>query len=219
MPFTPMFSRAAVAGLTLTLTAPAFADYTLRCGSVDERHNTCRLAQPGYVTIERKISGASCNQGRSWDYDRREIWVDHGCEAEFRVDTHDSSSGSDASKVAAAVAAVAILGALAANKDHVDDAKYRDDGYYGPRHTSYVPGWMVGTFRGYNPQYGADIEMRITSDGRMIANTRGQTLNGWINDEQLHVGGSVFSIDQTRDGFVTAQKGDRFNEVRYRRVY
>jgi len=29
----------------------------------------------------------------------------------------------------------------------------------------------------------------------------------------------VFSIDQTRDGFVTAQKGDRFNEVRYRRLY
>ncbi len=141
------------------------------------------------------------------------------CEAEFRVETHSGSGSSDANKVAAAVAAVAILGALAANKDHVDDSKYRDDGYYGPRHTSYVPSWMVGTFRGYNPQYGAEIEMRITSDGRMTANTRGQTLNGWINDEQLHVGGSVFSIDQTRDGFVTAQKGDRFNEVRYRRVY
>ena len=142
--FSPMVSRAAVAGLAITLAAPSFADYTLRCGSV--------------------------------------------------------------------------LGALAANKDHVDDTKYRDDNYYGPRHTSYVPGWMVGTFRGYNPQYGADIEMRITSDGRTTAETRGQTLRGWINDHQLHVGRSVFSIDQTRVGFVTAQKGDRFNEVRYRRV-
>lgn len=217
-PFRPMFSRAAVAGLAMTLAAPTFADYTLRCGSVDGRHSTCRLSQPGYVTIERKISGARCDQGRSWDYDRREIWVDHGCEADFRVDTHEGSSGSDAGKVAGVVVAAAILGALAANKDHVDDTKYRDDNYYGPRHTSYVPGWMVGTFRGYNPQYGADIEMRVTSDGRMTAETRGQTLRGWINDQQLHVGGSVFSIDQTRDGFITAQKGDRFNEVRYRRV-
>jgi hypothetical protein len=218
-PFAPMLSRATVAGLALTLTAPVFADYTVRCGSIDGRHNTCRLSQPGYVTIERKISGASCNQGRSWDYDRREIWVDHGCEADFRVETHNGSSSSDSAKVAAAVATIAILGALAANKDHIDDSKYRDDSYYGPRHTSYVPNWMVGTFRGYNPQYGAEIEMRITSDGRMSANTRGQTLNGWINDHQLHVCGAVFSIDQTRDGFVTAQKGDRFNEVRYRRLY
>jgi hypothetical protein len=61
--------------------------------------------------------------------------------------------------------------------------------------------------------------MSATSDGGMTANTRGQTLNGWINDPQLHVGGAVFGIDQTRDGFVTAQKGDRCNEVRYRRVY
>jgi hypothetical protein len=53
-----MLSRAAVAGLAMTLAAPTFADYTSRCGSIDGRRNTCRLSQPGYVTIERKISGA-----------------------------------------------------------------------------------------------------------------------------------------------------------------
>jgi hypothetical protein len=52
----------------------------------------------------------------------------------------------------------------------------------------------------------------------MTANTRGPTRNGWINDQQLYVGGAMYSIDQTRDGVVTAQKGDRFNEVRYRRL-
>ena len=40
-----------------------------------------------------------------------------------------------------------------------------------------------------------------------------------LDHQLLHVGGSVFSIDPSRDGFVTAQKGDRFNEGRYRRVY
>jgi hypothetical protein len=64
------------------------------------------------VTIERKISGARCDQGRSWDFDRREIWVDRGCEGDFRVKTHgESSDGKNAAKVAGAVAAVAILGA------------------------------------------------------------------------------------------------------------
>lgn len=216
-----MASRAIVTGIALCLTTAVYADYTLRCGRVGGHHNTCRLSQPGYVTLERRISGASCDQGRSWDYDRREIWVDRGCEADFRVETHgESSSGNrDAAKVAGAVAAVAILGALVANKDHVDDGRYRDQNYYGSRHTSYVPGWMVGTFRGYNSQFGADVEMRIDSDGRMTAQTRGETLRGWINGGELHVGGAVFSIDQTREGFVTAQRGDRFNEVRYRRVY
>ncbi len=77
---------------------------------------------------------------------------------------------------------------------------------------------MVGTFRGYNPQYGAEITMTIRSDGRMEATSNGRPIDGYINDEQLHVGSVIFDIDQTREGFVTSQKGDRHNEVRYRRV-
>jgi hypothetical protein len=224
--------QAAVLVLTLAVAPLAHADYTLTCGSVGGRHNTCRLTVPGYVSIVRQISGAKCDQGRSWDYDRREIWVDNGCEAEFRVETSStygrsdyvqhgsSSSGSsnDAAAAAAVIAGAAILGALASNKDHQDDYKYRDPNYYGPRHTSYVPGWMVGTFRGYNPLYGAEVTMTIRPDGRMTASSNGQPINGYINDEQLHVGNVIFDIDQTREGFVTSQKGDRHNEVRYRRI-
>ena len=36
-----------------------------------------------------------------------------------------------------------------------------DDTYQGARHTSYVPGWMIGEFEGYNPTFNADIRMRI----------------------------------------------------------
>ena len=71
---------------------------------------------------------------------------------------------------------------------------------------------------GYNPNFNADIRMRIDGDGRMSAQTRGQTLNGWVNGGQLNVGSSVFDISQSRDGFVTTEVGDRQNEVRYRRV-
>ncbi len=76
----------------------------------------------------------------------------------------------------------------------------------------------MGEFEGYNPIYGADIRMRIDSDGRMSAQARGQNLSGWVNGGQLNVGSSVFDINQSRDGFVTTEVGDRQNEVRYRRV-
>ncbi|REM13342.1 hypothetical protein DSI28_02120, partial [Mycobacterium tuberculosis] len=68
-----------------------------------------------------------------------------------------------------------------AHNANKDDARYEDDSYQGARHASYVPGWMIGEFEGYNPNFNADIRMRIDSDGRMSAQTRGQTLNGWIN--------------------------------------
>jgi len=229
-----MFALAVLAPST------ASADYTVRCASDDHRHRTCRLSEPGYVTVERQVSGAKCVQGRTWDFDRREIWVDGGCEADFRVETHgwsrsgsysnsytysgsSGSSGSSGKSNAAAVAvgavaAVAILGALVNNSNHQDDYKYRDENYYGPRHTSYVPGWMVGTFRGYNPMYGADVQMTVQPDGRVTADANGQVVNGYINSEELHVGPYIFNIDKTYEGFVTSQKGDRHNEVRYRKV-
>jgi len=201
----------------------ARADDFVTCESRDNRYQSCSLPRAGYVTLDRKLSGADCRQGRSWDYDRREVWVDDGCRASFRVhggsdrdDRHDDDNH-DAKVAAGVLIGAAILGALAhnANKDY---ARYEDDSYQGARHTSYVPGWMIGEFEGYNPNFNADIRMRIDSDGRMSAQTRGQTLNGWINGGQLNVGSSVFDISQSRDGFVTTEVGDRQNEVRYRRV-
>lgn len=211
--------RTAALTLALTFTQAALADYTIRCGSVNGHHNSCRLSEPGYVSLERKISGADCDQGRTWDYDRREIWVDRGCEADFRVETQDDhKSNKTAAAAAGVLVGAAILGALLQNKDQVDDHKYQDENYYGSRHTSYLPGWMVGTFRGYNPTYGKNIVMTIRNDGRMTADAEGQAITGYVNDGALHVGKVVFDIDQTREGFITSQRGDRHNEVRYRRM-
>ena len=77
---------------------------------------------------------------------------------------------------------------------------------------------MIGTFEGYNPIYNSDVTLTIDSDGRAKARSGGQTVNGWINDCRLNVGNTTFDIDQSRDGLVTSQVGDRHNEVRYRRV-
>ena len=201
----------------------ARADDFVTCESRDNRYQSCTLPRAGYVTLDRKLSGADCRQGRTWDYDRREVWVDDGCRASFRVhggsdrdDRHDDDNH-DAKVAAGVLVGAAILGAIAANSNK-SDAKYTDDNYEGARHTSYVPGWMVGTFEGYNPLYDADVTLTIDGRGRATARANGATVDGWINDGRLNVGNHVFDIDQSRDGFVTSQVGDRHNEVRYRRV-
>lgn len=209
--------RLMAAVLVNAMVSPAFADYTVHCASSGYKYTTCRLSEPGYITVERQKSSAACTKGRSWDYNRREIWVDDGCSADFRVQTQDNHK-KDAAVAAGVVVGAALLGALLSNKDVVDDHKYRDENYYGSRHTSYVPSWMVGTFTGYNPLYGANVSMIVTADGQVSANAGGQIVKGYINDERLHVGNVVFAIDQTREGFMTSQVGDRHNEVRYRRV-
>jgi hypothetical protein len=142
--------------------------------------------------------------------------------AQFRVHSsssghHDDNGDHDAKVAAGVLIGAAILGAIAANRKN--DHKYDDANYQGRRHTSYVPGWMVGTFEGYNPIYNADVTLTIDASGRATARSeRGNAVSGWINDGRLNVGNHVFDIDQSRDGFVTSEVGDRHNEVRYRRM-
>lgn len=214
-------AKAAISGavflLALLGTTTANADYSVKCASSGYKHATCRLSQPGRVTLQRQVSGASCKQGRTWDYDSRQIWVDDGCSGEFRVDT-SSHGHSSAGAAAGMVAAAILLGALA-DSDQGNVSKYKDDDYHGPRHSSYVADWMVGQFRGVNSKYdNTDVLMTIKPDGRVTALAKGQTINGYINDDYLHAGDVVFTINRTRDGFVTSQVGDQYNVVHYRRI-
>ncbi|NOT54453.1 MAG: DUF3011 domain-containing protein [Deltaproteobacteria bacterium] len=62
-----------------------------------ERTFTCKSKQFGYnhcpvpggrarrIKLERQLSDASCVRGSSWGEDRHGVWVDHGCEAEFKA--------------------------------------------------------------------------------------------------------------------------------------
>ncbi len=61
----------------------AFAE-RMRCASVDYRYTLCRTdREPVRVRIDRRYSKRPCVEGRSWGYNRRGIWVDHGCDADF----------------------------------------------------------------------------------------------------------------------------------------
>ena len=57
----------------------------IRCSSDDGRRAFCAVDTQRGVRMVRQISGSPCEQGRTWGFDRRGIWVDRGCRAEFEV--------------------------------------------------------------------------------------------------------------------------------------
>lgn len=61
---------------------------TITCSSNDGRRNYCALpsgVNPNRVSMTRQISGSACVQNQTWGVDRRGLWVDRGCRAEFAV--------------------------------------------------------------------------------------------------------------------------------------
>ena len=55
------------------------------CSSDDMHRHYCPADTRGGVQLVKQHSDSSCKQGRGWGYDRRGIWVDHGCRADFQV--------------------------------------------------------------------------------------------------------------------------------------
>jgi len=58
------------------------------CASDNGRLNYCGADTRGGVRLIRQRSDAPCISGRTWGYDRRGIWVDRGCRAEFLTGTN-----------------------------------------------------------------------------------------------------------------------------------
>jgi len=206
---------AAIVSVAAVFPPVVLADQTIRCESRHHRYQKCPIDTHGYVRLTRQLSHADCRQGRTWDYDRRGIWVDDGCAAEFVVESrHHTSHHSDhkGQEAAAAVAALALIAVAAAASDD-DHDRYRDEDYHHGGHSSYVPRWMIGDFAGYNLKYGAEVSMHINSDGRVKARVNGTKLKGYVNDERMYIGDAEFYIDRAGDGFNTTQVGDRSNQV------
>jgi hypothetical protein len=62
---------------------------TITCSSDDGNRHSCSADTRGGVSMVRQRSDARCQQGYSWGFDRRGIWVDHGCRADFAVNSSD----------------------------------------------------------------------------------------------------------------------------------
>jgi DUF3011 family protein len=57
----------------------------ISCSSDDGGRHYCPADTRGVVRLLKQRSDSSCLQGQSWGFDRRGIWVDHGCRADFQV--------------------------------------------------------------------------------------------------------------------------------------
>src|SRR5262245_55859180 len=59
----------------------------VHCSSEQHRDNSCDVdGEIQSVRLVRQYSHASCNEGRSWGYRDRYVWVDDGCEGDFDVE-------------------------------------------------------------------------------------------------------------------------------------
>ena len=82
-----------VLGVVVCPFAGVVRGQVVRCSSDDGRRQFCQADTRYGVTLVKQVSGAACQQGYSWDYDERGIWVDHGCRAEFALRSADYASG------------------------------------------------------------------------------------------------------------------------------
>ena len=58
---------------------------TISCSSDDGGRHYCPANGEGRVQLVKQRSDSPCQEGYSWGSDRRGVWVDHGCRADFSV--------------------------------------------------------------------------------------------------------------------------------------
>ncbi len=63
------------------------------CASDDGRRHYCSVNTNGGVRMVNQRSGSPCVQGQTWGYDRRGIWVDRGCRADFALNNSGNRPG------------------------------------------------------------------------------------------------------------------------------
>jgi hypothetical protein len=82
-----------VAFFSLILVKPAAAQSVVTCSSDDGGRHYCSADTSRGVRMGRQRSGSPCREGDTWGYDRRGIWVDKGCRADFVLDTGGRGDG------------------------------------------------------------------------------------------------------------------------------
>lgn len=68
---------------------PSSGAHTIRCESLDGRGRTCRTPWQGQSRLVRQLSRGDCVEGRSWQSQWGQVYVDHGCRGEF-AEAHDA---------------------------------------------------------------------------------------------------------------------------------
>ena len=95
-----------------TFSSTALADQTVSCESHHHQRNHCSIDTHGYVYLKKQTSRSDCSQGRSWDYDKRGIWVDENCSGIFVVESRHHTSDHADHKDGSAAGAIAAVAAI-----------------------------------------------------------------------------------------------------------
>lgn len=226
-------ARMTMAGLVFLLVAGQAVAGELECRSSGYRYQYCRADTGNSVQLAQKLSGSSCDYGRSWGYDRRGIWVDNGCAAMFNYGGRSRSGGRDnTGAIVAGAAAAVILGAIISSNDdrndHYDNPRRRDDSHndnpdrYGNDRyddpSTYgnnpgnddtgVPGWAIGRFSGVDRDTGLQIEFAVDQDGRIDGYQGSSEFQGQIRGTTAWIGNRQYGLVRARDGFRLASRGN-----------
>ncbi len=76
-----------------SLAAPLAAQSTVTCTSNGNARQECRADTRNGVLLQHERSNGVCQQGSTWGYNRRGIYVSGGCSAEFLVSNGGNASG------------------------------------------------------------------------------------------------------------------------------
>ena len=180
--------------------APAYASETrtVTCDSHDFKRQRCDVENKG-VRFKQQLSASSCREGRDWGYDKRGIWVDNGCEAQFEV-TKDS--GLSSGEAAAAV----LIGGLLLGAMMVGSSEDRKSEPTTALATSTPPNWALGGFRGRNPSTQRNEDLLVEKTGHIKVIRQGQPYVGqWLNGQQLSINGENFRVERIGGGIRLSQ--------------
>ncbi len=142
---------------------------SLTCSSDDGSYHYCRANTQNQVRMTRQISGSACQQGYSWGYDYRGIWVDRGCRAQFQFGNgnNNNSGGSDntGNAIAAGILGAIVIGSIVAAQNNNND---NGDDYYELQRNAYWDGYRRGQrdwddnidpyYQRYRNRYGRQFE-------------------------------------------------------------
>ena len=80
-----MRTESRIVSLVLILSAFAFplCSQTINCSSEDGKRHYCSVDTRQGIQLLNQRSSSPCIQGSTWDFDRKGIWVDNGCRADF----------------------------------------------------------------------------------------------------------------------------------------
>ena len=134
-------------------TASVAQNGSLSCSSSDGGYHYCRADTQNQVRLTQQLSGSPCQQGYSWGYDYRGIWVDRGCRAQFQYGNNNNSSESDntGAAITAGILGAIVIGSIVASQNNNDNS-----GTYELQRDAYWDGYRRGQRdwdQGLDPNY------------------------------------------------------------------